>query len=103
MLMGEMKKIETAHASLRRGKHRSAWIKGKMDRFKGRRSSRTDMHVRTAGNAHSQTRARRRRGGLTRGPRPVAGLAGVVQALLEQAQALPEAAEGGRRGSFQEQ
>lgn len=33
----------------------------------------------------------------------MAGLAGVVQALLEQAQALPEAAEGGSRGSFQEQ
>lgn len=33
----------------------------------------------------------------------MAGLAGVVQALLEQAQALPEAAEGGSGGSFQEQ
>lgn len=42
-------------------------------------------------------------GGLTRGPGPVAGLTGLVQALLEQAQALPKAAEGGSRGSFQEQ
>lgn len=73
-----------------------------MGRFKGRWSLRTDMHVCTAATAHSQTCARSQ-GGLTRGPRPVAGLAGVVQALLEQAQALPKAAEGGRRGSFQEQ
>ena len=74
-----------------------------MERFKGRRSRRTDRHMRTPDHAHSQTRGRRRWGGLTRGPWPVAGLAGVVQALLEQAQALPEAAEGGSGGSFQEQ
>ena len=74
-----------------------------MDRLKGRRSQRTGRHARTPDVALSQTRARCRWGRLTRGPRPVAGLAGVVQALLEQAQALPEAAEGGSGGSFQEQ